>query len=1559
MNGDGQSFLDYLNTAYPKKVEKAEKADQGVSLLDELNKKYPAKQEEQPLSPSGFPSKKIGRFNVEQVEPEYMELMPGLSMTPKKRLEQLGNFNAGNMVKNIIPSAKGLMGSMTQGFPRYQQVQRTPEGGLEEVPKVPGTDQPTETNLLKKAVEFVPIEILKQFTADPFKTIEENPAAIAMFGLPVVMKKFQSFKGKVSDAKLNKAMAEAVKNDAKLKSQQAPIESIKGAVEAISQQREPVSPIAPQMESLNKSIGEIVNPTSTLPPVPEQGIISPVDTLNAKAAPKTVRGIYYFKTRELAKAWAEENGWPTDRIIDYEKGLAVQSGASGNYAGPGKKPAEWRGTEPGGGGGEIRGLSVEWVDDQGKPVRMGLEDGHPLWNPINLSLKSWQGKGTREQLLSHLQRTNGAMADAKEIGMMEWLKDKPKVTAQEVRDYVNSNKIQIREVTKSEGGSINDPGDHGMDTKFGEYQLPGGENYRELLLTLPDKRIAELNRKYHEAKGRQSAVFDEAERRTGNNFDLSLEERLAIWEPYKGTSQQVGDAWRELMGAEKSAEFQSSHWDEPNVLAHVRFNDRVLPDGRKVLFLEELQSDWHQKGRTQGYGPSPKVAALTKKIRDLGIEKNVREISAKDVINAGGSNELVTEWFDMVHSGGLSAGEMGIPDAPLKDSGWKKLAMKRMTEYAQENGYDSIGWTTGEQQAARYDLSKHLDKVTIKRRANDESWVITGDKRGVGQVVGVDVTDLNKLGDYIGKDLAERAKSDLANVKNEFDGVTYSGLDLQIGGEWAKNLYDKELPSIASDIGKRYGAKVGMAEIPTVESYGSGERPTETPVGMVMEPIHVMDLPKTGKPTVGSGLEAKGLAIQYLDDNGKPITYSDFLRSRNPKTPQPISDTTKSVDPLVPVISQPKPGEQLVIAKQDSPRSMPIYENEISPFMTKQIPDLRVGLTDRGNVVKLLGENPSRVFEKVPVLHDLFFKGYNLAMKDFVTRQVETKGTAKNWRLTPGVFNDTGVRIGTYLTSKETGGLKLLESMGVKIPELTPTELGIAEQMRGKYETYFKEINTARELMGQKPLEYTENYFTWIRNFADMNDMGMSPALTESPVLNNHLKDIKFKFAKRRDPRSNAPIELDAFNVFQTYASNANKVISHAPVIAKGRGLVEPFEITEKGVPKQWQMRDTHPEWSTYIMEYIDAVGGRSKGSLNPYINRMNRYLQTALTKNIAVATLAFNVRTVAIQPTSIRLAYVELGEKFMAQGLAENALSPERRAWARKNSNTLSARTMDYNVGQIMDRTIGGKWAKAKEVFGRMGTAPMRWVDYEMAQSTFLGAYAKGIKGLKLDHLKAIDYADKVVIDTQASGLPGHVSPLQRSPVGKVASVFQTFTINEWNQLQKILKGEGLTPKGRITALARLGIATMLTNALFEGVFKMRSPYPAPEWELKRLLESGEDSPAKIASTMALEMTEQIPIIGGALRWASPNRVPLPASAQVPVDIMTTIGTAMKQGDLTPLYSRRSIEAIGKLLGIPGTGPVMKFIDRIKKGSSVMDAVVGIRAEYIKATKKSGYYAK
>ena len=157
----------------------------------------------------------------------------------------------------------------------------------------------------------------------------------------------------------------------------------------------------------------------------------------------------------------------------------------------------------------------------------------------------------------------------------------------------------------------------------------------------------------------------------------------------------------------------------------------------------------------------------------------------------------------------------GVPSAPFvgKTEAWTELAMKRMLRYAAENGYDKVAWTTGEQQAARYDLSKQLKGVFAEK-------IRGGGKSGQYDIRGIDhtgnevlqrVVPERELPEVVGKDLADKIVSEADRYP---DGNEYTGLDLRVGGEGMKGYYDQIVPSVASKLGKKFGARVGEAELP-------------------------------------------------------------------------------------------------------------------------------------------------------------------------------------------------------------------------------------------------------------------------------------------------------------------------------------------------------------------------------------------------------------------------------------------------------------------------------------------------------------------------------------------------------------------------------------------------------------------------------------------------------------------------------------------------------------------------------------------------------------------------
>jgi hypothetical protein len=78
--------------------------------------------------------------------------------------------------------------------------------------------------------------------------------------------------------------------------------------------------------------------------------------------------------------------------------------------------------------------------------------------------------------------------------------------------------------------------------------------------------------------------------------------------------------------------FYSAHFDEPNILVHTRSNTRKLPSaGGPGRFLEEVQSDWHQLGKKNGYGPGGEVpdAPFKESWPDLALKQQLYE-TARD-----------------------------------------------------------------------------------------------------------------------------------------------------------------------------------------------------------------------------------------------------------------------------------------------------------------------------------------------------------------------------------------------------------------------------------------------------------------------------------------------------------------------------------------------------------------------------------------------------------------------------------------------------------------------------------------------------------------------------------------------------------------------------------------------------------------------------------------------------------------------------------------------------------------------------------------------------------------
>lgn len=495
-------------------------------------------------------------------------------------------------------------------------------------------------------------------------------------------------------------------------------------------------------------------------------------------------------------------------------------------------------------------------------------------------LVSGKNKLTREEVLAHIKSNTPELSESIRIDNPKYipgLEDpagiarrkeifkeyQPKINEAEAHDD-----LRFAEKLRDERDALADKAyrlkaDQIKPTKYGKYTLPGGadDSYREVLLKLGERRNPMSFEDYAAEYRKNAPGID----------DATIRERYPDY---------VKDPGNDIA----KDNFNSQHFDEPNILAHARVNDRVTPDG-KTLFIEELQSDWHQQGRNRGYkgpkdlemelrfkelnrkrtegidvtanlynemmaraqgvlkplshqekvalpniiarqGPGSPAPEIQSAIEKIGKEQYENLFNDKEFIEKLSNyrkhydehGKVINEFHDVQEK--LRQNQDAVPDAPFKKN-WHELMMKRLMRQAAEGGYDNIGWTTGAQQAKRYDLSKHIEDVRLIKRQGTRDRLIAYDKGGyvvMDKELGEGQPD---VADYIGKELAARLEAQPSQghpmygdaPTDKFSEKSLSGADLEVGGEGMKGFYDKIISDFMNNFGKKYGTKVGKSSI--------------------------------------------------------------------------------------------------------------------------------------------------------------------------------------------------------------------------------------------------------------------------------------------------------------------------------------------------------------------------------------------------------------------------------------------------------------------------------------------------------------------------------------------------------------------------------------------------------------------------------------------------------------------------------------------------------------------------------------------------------------------------
>ena len=573
----------------------------------------------------------------------------------------------------------------------------------------------------------------------------------------------------------------------------------------------------------------------------------------------------------------------------------------------------------------------------------GAKKAAPFFSKADVVLDELQrNKGTGDEFLTEIVKKGAKPTELKERGIEKALKGKPKMTKAEVQKVFQQKappKVQEKVLTDvpdyDEWLEAKAQEEYGVDyfdlnkdekkkldkmygdlpaTQYEKYKTPGGENYREILLKLPafdNKRLMEL-----EADIRRSeSVYRDP---------MSMPDfraKLAELEALKAEQAAAGTP------------YVSGHYrQDPNLLAHIRVQDFISPTytkqqaeeigqriatgmgvadpknlgsgsigvaiskgyvtpkeaaqyadfrkfqgvdttgaKRKVLLVDEVQSDWHQEGRKKGYlDPEERQRIVDKLARDEELTFAEEEARRRHIARDG------------------------VPDAPFKKN-WHELAMKRVLDYAAENGYDTVAITPGAEQAKRYDLSKQIDSVVVSPfRAERGEYTLQAIGKDGKTVIDKNDVQLKDLDDYIGKDLADKARQQMV----DFGKSNLTGVDLEVGGEGMKGFYDKILPDYLNNYGKKYGAQMGQMDLVT-KPESRGVRPQSYPAQTMMvhsfnitpqmrEEIKTKGQPMYGKVAMpvlegmAAGTGAATMGSQMFDENNEQSVQNPVHFTENP-----------------------------------------------------------------------------------------------------------------------------------------------------------------------------------------------------------------------------------------------------------------------------------------------------------------------------------------------------------------------------------------------------------------------------------------------------------------------------------------------------------------------------------------------------------------------------------------------------------------------------------------------------------------------------------------------------
>jgi len=546
-------------------------------------------------------------------------------------------------------------------------------------------------------------------------------------------------------------------------------------------------------------------------------------------------------------------------------------------------------------------------------------------------------------------------------------------------------------------------------------------------------------------------------------------------------------------------------------------------------------------------------------------------------------------------------------------------------------------------------------------------------------------------------------------------------------------------------------------------------------------------------------------------------------------------------------------------------------------------------------------------------------------------------------------------------------------------PKLNEKQLQILDLLKQRFATWINErINPARAKLGLEPIQPVENYFPAMREIAANRETAAALFTEADPFrVSKRFEKINDPFLKERVPNLD-PLEFDLLKIYGAYVNKTSRYVGLADFMAKTNLMLKPINFYVNDTLKTFSLQELKPKYYNELVKYQQGAGFGIVPNIANYVSSdpVVKTMLRVLSKNIAISTLAFNLRSALIQPTSIIGLTPYLPSSDIIWGM-KAVLSPKWREFIVKNSEHLPARNFDVakevmaidsSINIFSNEKAFGEFAnkfltnmeKGLTTVGEWGMYPLKTMDFISAQIAGLAAYhngvRKGLTGKDLTH-----YIDDIIVKTQGSGAFGDISKAQRGDLGRLVSLFQTFNINQFylflhefkpSERNKFLSPEYFKKVGRVCLWA------VICNTFYEDVLKLHSTYPTPERQLWSAI-TGKQPFLKSLGMIFKEFGEQVPYIGGSLRWSTPYKQ---FSFSPVLDLFNNTIKATSKVMATGGFKNWKIEdytVIPRWLGVPGIGEAEKARRRWLQGGTIFQSIWGVKPEsldYPEAKQRKAY---